>query len=401
MNKSNNSKVFVFYTLMILTILFLISNCLTSGLLAKYVSSDSASQTVTVASWEINFEENDVLNTDIPSTHLENGSKGEWGLDIINSSVVSAKMSEGSSVKLRLYSPNFHAEHHHDKWDFLEDDEEKVIDNPINFKVYAYNCSLEILEESYLNDGVFDNSVQVEGMNVQEHLILDTNTSEIEFEMILVNGLICYEGIVEVGDLGENFNMIYETGKMCMRVVWEVTAPEGSYTAKDEFKSYHLIETANYDSSVYAGIVTKESNALISLDKDALTEQQISTSLNTNSYTINTKSYVIAYKEYDAFEYLIYASSLGGEAMITLENLEGKYIKKCTELTEAEKALVEARTNVGASSVVTLEKYVEKLEYLSYVDFLAEKAAFEEASGYLGLGLEIRISLNLRVEQLD
>ena len=87
--------------------------------------------------------------------------------------------------------------------------------------------------------------------------------------------------------------------------------------------------------------------------------------------------------------------------MITLENLEGKYIKKCTELTEAEKALVEARTNVGASSVVTLEKYVEKLEYLSYVDFLAEKTAFEEASGYLGLGLEIRISLNLRVEQLD
>ena len=108
MNKSNNSKVFVFYTLMILTILFLISNCLTSGLLAKYVSSDSASQTINVASWKIDFKDNDELNTDIPSTHLENGSKGEWGLDIINASEVGAKLSESSSVKLRLYSPNFH-----------------------------------------------------------------------------------------------------------------------------------------------------------------------------------------------------------------------------------------------------------------------------------------------------
>ena len=35
------------------------------------------------------------------------------------------------------------------------------------------------------------------------------------------------------------------------------------------------------------------------------------------------------------------------------------------------------------------------------MDFLEEKAAFEEATGYLGLGLEIRISLNLKVEQVQ
>lgn len=401
MKNSNNAKVFVFYTLVIMTILFLLTNCLTSGLLAKYVSRDSVSETVTVALWEIDFKGNDELNTSIPSTHLENGSKGEWGLNITNKSEVSAKMSESSFVKLRLYSPNFHADHYHDSWDFLHDANEEFIDNPINFKIYAYNCSLEILEENYLNNGVFDNSVQVEGMNVQQHLILDTATTNIHFEMILVNGIICYEGIIQIGDLGENFLLLHSTGNMCIRVVWDVTAPEGSYTAKNEFKSYHLIETANYDSSIYAGVVTKESDVLISLSEDSLSSEQISTSVNTNSYTISNKSYVIAYKEYDAFEYLIYSSSLGGEAMITLEDLEGTYIKKSTELNETEKAEVEARTNVGASDVDTLEKFVEKLEYLSYIDFLEEKAAFEEATGYLGLGLEIRISLNLKVEQVQ
>ena len=400
MRKNNNTSLFVFYTLIIMTILFLLTNCLTSGLLAKYISRDSVSKTVTVAQWEIDFKDNVELNTDIPSTHLENGSEGEWGLDIINTSEVSAKMSESSYVKLRLYSPNFHADHYHDNWDFLHDANEEIIDNPINFRIYAYNCSLEMLEENYLNDGVFDNSVQVEGMNVQERLILNTNTSNIQFEMILVNGLICYEGIVEVGNLGEDFILSHSTGNMCIRVLWDVSAPQGSYTAKNEFKSYHLVETLNYDSSIYAGVVTKESNDLIALDKEVLSTDQINTSVNANAYTIGGKAYVIAYKEYDAFEYLIYSSSLGGEVMITLEDNEGIYIKKSTLLNESEKDEVEARTNVGAADINTLEKYVEKLEYLSYIDFLEEKVAFEEATGYLGLGLEIRISLNLKVEQV-
>jgi len=401
MNKRNsNLSVFVFYTLIIMTVLFLILNCLTSGLLAKYISTDSLNETVTVASWEIDFEDNDELNTNIPSTHLENGSKGEWALDIINKSEVTAKMSENSSVKLRLYSPSFHSDHHHDEWDFLHDANGDVIDNPINFKIYAYNCSLDVLEENYLRDGVFDNSVQLEGMNVQQILILDTDITNIEFEMILVKDLICYEAVIEIGNLGEGFVLEHTDGSMCMRVVWDVTAPDSTYTAQDEFKSYHLIETSNYDSSIYSGVVTRESDVLINLSDESLNQEQISTAVNNNSYTIDDKSYVIVYKEYDAFEYLIYSSSLGGEAMITLQDVEGTYIKKSTQLNETEKAEVEARTNIGASNVDTLQKFVEKLEYKSYIGFLEEKAAFEEATGYLGLGLEITISLNLKVEQV-
>lgn len=401
MNKRNsNLSLFVFYTLIIMTVLFLILNCLTSGLIAKYISTDSLNETVTVASWEIDFEDNDELNTNIPSTHLENGSKGEWALDIINKSEVTAKMSENSSVKLRLYSPNFHPDHHHDEWDFLHDTNGDVIDNPINFKIYAYNCSLDVLEENYLRDGVFDNSVQLEGMNVQQILILNTDITNIEFEMILVKDLICYEAVIEIGNLGEGFVLEHTEGSMCMRVVWDVTAPDSAYTAQDEFKSYHLIETSNYDSSIYSGVVTRESDVLINLSDESLNQEQINTAVNNNSYTIADKSYVIVYKEYDAFEYLIYSSSLGGEAMITLQDVEGTYIKKSTQLNETEKAEVEARTNIGASNVDTLEKFVEKLEYKSYIGFLEEKAAFEEATGYLGLGLEILISLNLKVEQV-
>lgn len=399
--RSSNLSIFVFYALIILTILFVLSNSLTSGFLARYLSTDSSGDNARVAKWEIQFNGDDEFNVEIPSTHLENGSKGEWGLDITNKSETLARISSESNIKLRLYSPGFHAEHHHETWDFLEDTNGQVIDNPISFKIYIYNCSLEELKDTYFENGVFNPTLLEPGISIEERLLLDTNTTELKFEMNVDSGLICHEAIIDIGDLGETFNLAIGNGNACVKVLWNVESTDDSYSYKEDFKSYHLIKLDEYNKNIYGGIVQYQGTDLIDLTLSNLTDTQISNYLEVNSYNISGIKYVIAYKLYDAFEYLIYSSSLGGEVMITLTADDVTYLKKCTQLSQEEKSILEARTNVDVTSVEMLEKYIEKIECKSYLEFLDEKKAFEAAIGYLGLDLECRISLNLRVEQID
>ena len=196
--KKQSSKLssLVFYALIVLITMLAITNYLTSGLYARFLSYDTGSDEAKVALWDINFDEGGELTTEIPSTHLEYGSVGSYGLDIVNSSEVDAKINTTSSVKLRLTSPNLNLEHHHESWDFLESENHNPIDNPINFKVFLYNCSWKTLNDYYLTeDGEFNNSIQQPGMNVVEYPILDTNSSinPLKFEMVIENGEFYYE----------------------------------------------------------------------------------------------------------------------------------------------------------------------------------------------------------------
>lgn len=399
--RSSNLSVFVFYALIILTILFVLSNSLTSGFLARYLSTDSSGDNARVAKWEILFNGDDEFNVNIPSYHLENGSKGEWGLDISNKSETLAKIASESSIKLKLYSTSFHADHHHDSWDFLEDANHQVIDNPINFKIYIYNCSLEELKDTYFENGVFKPELLEPGISIEERLLLDTNSTNLKFEMNIDSGIICHEASIDIGNLGETFNLAIGNGNACIKVLWSVESTDDSYSYKESFKSYHLIKMDEYNKNIYGGIVQYQGTDLIDLSSTSLTDAQINSYLDTNSYNISGTKYIIAYKLYDAFEYLIYSSSLGGEVMITLTDADVTYLKKCTQLSQEEKSILEARTNVNVTSVDMLEKYIEKIECKSYLEFLEEKKAFEAAIGYLGLELECMISLNLRVEQIN
>ena len=388
----------VFCVLIALIVLLAISNYLTSGLYARYLSFGESSDDARVAKWEINFKDEDgnVLDSSMPSVYLDNGTKGEWGIDIVNSSEVTAKLTSESSVNLRLYSPNFDIHHDHNTWNFLEDGEGNHIDNPINFKVCLYNCNLVTLK-NYLVDGVFT----ANGDGVYEQVILDT-TLDLHFEMKIEDGLFYYETNVTVGELAEHFNISPNDDAGCLRVIWEVEDTLGAVVTDDNYESYHLVNIDDYDSSLYNGVVDKSTiNGETSLISILDGSSEINTILENNSFVIDDKTYVIAYKNHDYFDYFIYTSSIGGEVMITTVEDEEVVMKKASKLSSDEETELLARTISNPYTMDSVELYVEKLEYTVFSEFINVKSQHDVLTGYVSLGLECRLSLNLKVEQVD
>jgi len=400
--KTMDLSTFAFCALIILSMLFVVSNYLASGLLAKYLSENSSSSDdARVAKWEINFDDSNIMNPTIMPQYLEYGSKGEWVLDIENSSEVAAILSSSSEMIIKLYSNKFDPEHNHNSWDFLEDNEHNPINNPLNYQIYLYNCSVSTLQTYYLNDGVFDNSIQQDGLNVQEYKLLDTQTTLLNFQYKIEDGMICYEAVVNVGELPETYILPYENGQACIRVLWNVDNLSGVETIDETFAAYHIVQTTEFNSDKYDGIVNKSTSEKFKIKDQSLTNDQINTYLTNNAFTIDGKQYVIVYQEKDAFDYLIYTSSLGGEVMITLEDIEGTYIKKSSKLSNDELTIVQSRTINSITTMTDLSKYIEKLNYNVFMDYMEEREQFESDSGYLGLGLKCKVLLNLKVEQVD
>lgn len=395
--KTMDLSTFAFCALIILSILFVVSNYLASGVLAKYLSKNSSTDDATVAKWEINFEDKDALNIAVPSTHLEYGSKGEWGLNIINKSEVLAKLASYSEITFTFSSPKFDPESNYSKWDYLVDGEGNTMDNPVNFRIYYYNCSLQVLNDYYLTDGVFDNSIQQEGMNVQQHLILDTDTTDLTFTKIVESEIFFYETSINVGELDALYNIKYDK-ESCIRVVWDVDVPSPDYNLTSVFNTYHLIEASAYDNTKYTGIVNKSNSELINLKDTSLSSSDIETFKTNNIITINATNYLIAYKENDAFEYAIYASKSGGEVNVTLD--DGS-IKKGSKLTSSEITSLQSRTISSVTDLNSLNKFIEKLEYNECLNYLEVKSQYEAYDGYFGLGIQCEITLDLRVEQVD
>ena len=385
--KRNKLSTCVFYTLIVLMILFVISTYLSSGLVARYTSSDSAFDSARVAKWEIEFTKKDgtILESIVESNHLESGSSGSWGLDISNKSEVLAQISSSSKIKICLQSPHFDINHHHDTWDFLHDVEGKTIDNPINFTIDMYNCSLEELKDNTISK--------------KKVAVLDTSINgedAIKFDMIIEEDNLSYEAIINVGELLDNsFLLEYNTKKICLVINWTVDEVTGATDTSKKYVSYYVIETSEYtkDKAKYKGLISKTDGLKQLENADAETE---------NTFTFDDKNYVIAYKEHDYFDYLIYSSSVGGEVMITLtDSTEKIYTKRSTNLSEAEKQELEKRTITMCNSLESLKLYIEKLGYYSYLAFEKTQSDYNKDLGYISLGLKCRIILDLKVEQVD
>lgn len=399
--KSVDLTTFAFTVLIIFSLLFVLTNYLTSGLLAKYISKESEDDDGQVAKWEINFDDSSILNTYVSPTYLDYGSYGEWILDIENSSEVAAELSQTSEIVLKLYSSHFDPNHHHDTWDFLHDEEENFIDNPLNFRIYLYNCNSTVLNDYYLKDGIFSNAIQQEGLNVQEYKILDTQTSLLDFNLILEDGVLCHKASLNFGELNDIYMLACDGGTATLRVVWNVSDNPDSESVEEILNTYDMILINEFDANKHAGIVNKTTSSDIVIKGQNLTADQIQTLLNNNSFTIGSKKYVIAYEQKDAFEYLIYTSSLGGEVMITLEEDDSIYVKKSSLLSQNEKDALNSRTINSISTLTDLSRYLEKLNYGVFMDYLEDLEQYQNDKGYLGLGLRCSIELNLKVEQVD
>ena len=370
MHRKNTSKI-IYRVLSIMVFSLTICFLLTSIIYARFLTSNSNSDSARVAKWDIDFGDGDSYNSLISSTHLESGSIGEWGLDISNKSEILAKFSEDSNIRIRLQSPDFHLDHAHDTWDFLVDNEHNAIDNPINFKAYMYNCSLAELEN--LNG-------DLSGIEVVEVFDTKDNSDELLFDMVIDEGKLYFECIVNFGEKlndTDKFLLDIGQGKACLKIFWEVDEMLDSTNTEETFESYFLVEASQYDTNEYDGIK--------------------------NTVTIGSVNYVIAYKNYDYFEYLIYTSSLGGEIMITFKDKDslGKtYVRRCTKLSDEEESSLLARTLGSNSTLEGANNYIELLEYKQFTRFLTVKSDYSKTTGYLSLGLECRIVLDLKVEQV-
>ena len=235
-----------------------------------------------------------------------------------------------------------------------------------------YNCSLSELDE--LN-GDITNS------NIKAVEIFNTKTAShdtLKFQMVIVSGELYFESYVNVGELLNKTNDFYlemGTGKACLKLYWEVDTVLNSANTNAIFKSYHLVKESEYNTTNYNGKLS-------------------------NTITISSTRYVIAYKEYDYFEYLIYTSSIGGEIMISFNDENGKpYIRRCTKLSNEEISKLVSR-QIG-NTEKSVNDYIELLEYNEYNKYLEIKSNYHAETGYLSLGLECRIVLDLRVEQVD
>lgn len=373
MNYRNLNK-YVFIMLSSMLVLLLVTSMFTSSILAKYSLSETATDNLRVAEWNISFKDGSgtMLHSIMSSTHLESGSSGEWSLDIKNESEVDAIFSEDSNVKIRLHSPDFHIDHEHNMWDFLVDQSHNHIDNPINFKAYMYNCSLD-----YINDPLSDLSQvrEIEVFNTKE------KDEDLNFKMIIDQGEIYFECIINVGErLNEtdDFYLPMGDGNACLKVFWEVEALLDAVDTSSRYKSFYLVKESEYTTTLYDG--KDDGEGVIN---------------------IAGQNYVIAYKEYDYFDYLIYTSSLGGEIMITFKDQFGQtYVKRCTKLSSDEKTSLLAR-NKTSPTVESIKEYIELKEYHQYNAFLEKQSDYVKTTGYLSLGLECRIVLDLSVEQVD
>ena len=365
-NKKISKYIFRLFSVMIFALL--LSFIVTSSIFARYLSGDSSGDQARVAKWDIDFNDGTSFNSIINSTHLESGSSGAWGLDITNKSEVLAKFNDDSNLKIRLQSPDFHLDHEHNSWDFLVDNEHNHIDNPINFKAYMYNCSLAELEA--LNG-------DMSGIEVVEIFDTKNNSSELDFHMHIDQGELYFDCVVNIGkklNVNDKFLLENGSGKACLKIFWQVDKMMDAVSTNDTFKSYVLVEESQYSKTKY----------------DGKTENLIS---------IGSKHYVIAYNLHDYFEYLIYTSSLGGEVMVTFTDSLGKdYVRRCTKLSDVEKNSLLART-ANVNTIDEANRYLELLEYQEFNKFLQIQSNYSKTTGYLSLGLECRIILDLRIEQ--
>lgn len=456
----------LYKTISCLLILVLFSTFLMAGLLARYISSNSSSDSARVAKWDIDTIDKGgkELSSTKDLTQLESLNFGNYFFEITNNSETAAVVQKDSKVSLELTSATFDNSDNYTNWNFLLNASSEAIVNPVKFELYAYNTSMETLDNhvryvkvsdiitstayNKLTDSEKEKYIEFEAKNryvlkanvktkAEYDALSDTNKKDYFETIILPNGSAIQEqrlmststnpSISKIsGDKGVSFvlnspfsslNMNLNIGDKCtFRLHWYVSdysATSGSNTQK--FKAFYLIKSSEYNTSDYQGLVDLSGAFVSGAEADENT-------IFNGSYLLSSekgKSYVLAYKEYDYFEYLIYTSSLGGETMFTtfdfsFDELEtrssGIYKRSYNTLSAEEKNTVRTRTLLKSNTLSNgnsysnyndVRKYMEKLDIDSYESYLEAKKTFEDSLGYLGMGLNCNVKFNIVIGQLD
>ena len=447
MNYNKWSKI-IFRFAGIMLIIFLFSSFLMSGLLARYISSASASDDARVAYWDVESIERDgtkvTYNKGINT--LASEDSGNWFFQINNKSEVAAIVDGLSSVSLTVSSTSFKSTDVMESWDFLKDNG-VVINNPITFKVSIYDCKCEELDQylvytkgtSKLNKIQYDALSDTEKKGYVEDVVLPNDSNISEYVILNTDESLSFTRTIEYGRVyfttdktlsSNDIELAIGTGSCTVRVKWSVGLNTASGdTIKNSFNAFYVIERSEYNTTNYTGLVEYDNSTKVAkLTKGVAVNQITNTTKGRYFFEVNVeendvnvnKEYVIAYKEYDYFDYLIYVSSLGGEPTFTELNYEflkvetrssGIYKRSYNIVPESEKDIIRTRTlidvdttNTNATTSITydtIKKYFEKLQLDEYEAFILAQNEFQNSVGYLGIGLNCNIVLDIKVSQVD
>ena len=330
--------------------------------------------------------------------------------------------------------------------DFLKDNG-VAINNPITFKVSIYDCKCEELDQylvytkgtSKLNKTQYDALSDAEKQGYVEDVVLPNDSNISEYVILNTDENLSFTRTIEYGRVyfttgktlsSNDIELAIGTGSCTVRVKWSVGLNTASGDAiKNSFNAFYVIERSEYNTTDYTGLVEYNNNTKVAKLTKGVAVNQITNAtkgryffevnVEENDVDVN-KEYIIAYKEYDYFDYLIYVSSLGGEPTFTeldYEFLEvetrssGIYKRSYNIVPESEKDIIRTRTlidvdttNINATTSITydtIKKYFEKLQLDEYEAFILAQNEFQNSVGYLGIGLNCNIVLDIKVSQVD
>lgn len=435
MNVNKYSKI-VYRIAGIMLIVFLFSSFLMSGLLARYISTGTATDAATVASWDIETLNKDgtEVNLNMGLEYLDEDSSGNWFFQINNKSEVAAVIDNLTSIALKVTSNSFQSTDVMTSWDFLSGD------NPIKFGVYIYNCSTDDINDylvytkgaSTLSKTEYDALTEDEKVGYKEDVVLTSGSGITEYTILDTDQPLTFNKTEQLGKVyftaqgkmpATPINLAVGTGVCTVRVEWNVGLNTGTGSAQEKsFKAFYVIERNLYNTTDYTGLV-RNTNGTISFENGVTpttaNQDYFEVSVDVEGAKVN-KQYVIAYKQCDYFEYLIYVSSLGGEPTFTEFDFEfieeetrssGIYKVYYKKLTTEQINIIKSRTitdvdktdsnNTSTITYNTIKKYYEKLQLDEYVSYLEAQDEFENSVGYLGIGLNCNLILNIKVSQVD
>lgn len=431
-------KRLLIYCVIIFALLLTVSGSLESTTTyTAYRTSVSAEDSARVAKWDVTgITKNKGANIDLNVGFSEEVSdSGDWYFEIENKSEVNAAINKNSVIKFRLFSTSFVEFEDKIKWDFLGD----VKDNPVQFNIFAYNESAEVLLKYKLisNPSTVISYSEYRALSTQDKYLYNevftpgdtpyvqvASTDVLEFtkktELIEGKSETFFEASVNMNALTDAIRTlgINDTVKnTTFRVNWVV----GAETENDTFYCYKCRAILNtqtngsnsFKPSVTSWKCTKCNNDLIIESQEKILNSTyykylISTSSNVEGYTNLDGVFDVVDGEnqyllksnagVDFFSYLKYTSSLGGEPMFEFLNSTGT---QTLLIGYNSLSLEQIETIKGYSTTSgNVRKAWEKLTYDQYEIFERHNIRLQDNLDYMSYGVKLQIIFDIKVDQV-
>ena len=392
-----------------------------------YRTTVDGTDSVRVAKWDVvGLTRNEGANLNLNVGFTENIiSGGDWYFDVQNKSEVIAKISDSSSIKLRLFHSSFNNDDYSTRtWNFLGSV------NPFIFTIEVYpnsatellfyqNGSTEISYDEYVALSVAERKAYTEvfkGTAGTE--VLKTSASSV-FKKVSENGEYFYECEFNLNALSAELEKFDYNESLTFRVHWDVQAScvhEDTNNDKkcdicghcshSDTNSDNICDSCgnivNIDGKYNKYIISKSIDAIEGYERIETDNTFIDPSASTEGgeskvrYLFKSTS-----SQIDFFEYQKYTSTLGGEPFYEFLNESGTQTELVAHSKLSDSQILSIKNYVYSSTNNDIQKVWEHYTYEQYEKFIQELASTQDSLSYMAFGAKLQIVFNLTVEQVD